>query len=162
MSWENFYYHDSLKKKSEEINRRKLWANVQGIGDETQRAVGMAFAAALTGQKAAEDVRPRAVKTGQVFLHSDGLYSAIVKKNGALRWMDVSKDGAFITEDTGQEAIGMAIDRTGEWMKVADSIDEFIKLMMDGVLGTTEEARKKWGGMATKPEEAKKKGDIPF
>ncbi len=149
MSWESFFFADGMDRRVRDVDQRKTWATVQYSGmDAAEKSAGLAFAASLGGDGNIGEMAPRIVKSGQFFLHREGKYSAITKdaQTGRLRWLDVSgPKGNYVSEDVGGEAIGRAIDLDGNWMRVADSKDEFIKLQLDGRLGSNDTAREYWG-----------------
>lgn len=149
MTWENFFFRDGLSKQTAEVERRKMWAVTQYSDmSDAAKTAGFQFAIAMGASSEALSTKPRTVKSGQFFLHKAGRYSVIVKdrESSRLRWLDLtSLKGVFVTESVGGEEIGRDIDLDGNWLKVADSKDEFIKLQLEGHLGSNEAARKHFG-----------------
>lgn len=148
MSWNSFFFADALDKRAAEIEKRRMWAAIHyaNLTDMEKRA-GLAFTSSVGGVGDLSAVRPRTVKSGQFFLHREGKYSAIAKdkETGRLRWLDLSSTKGYLTDTMGGEDLGRLIDLDGNWMKVADDKEEFIRLQLDGKLGSNDRARAYWG-----------------
>lgn len=145
MSWQEYFFHEKMKEKSEEITQRKTLQSTKKTGmTEAKVKLGLKFAAELMG-KQMPSLEARLFKKGQVFLSNAGSLSAIVQRKGELIWIDISETGEPIAKVSGAEAITEAIDTSGEWMQVAGSTKEMLDLMKQGVLGCPDEMRKQWG-----------------
>lgn len=141
-NWSMYCFTEWVTKRAADIERRKQWADVYySPADDRRKKLFAQFNLVAKGT-ALPDMKPMELFKGQVFLHKHGRYAVVWTDGDTQIFKDLSASGARVFDVTGHAAIAAEIDKSGEWMLVADSPKEWVEMMVEkGTLGTTEEVR---------------------
>lgn len=141
-TWSMYCFTDWVAKRAVEVERRKEWAAVYyAPGDDRRKKLLAQFALVANGT-ALPDMKPTELAKGMVFLHRQGRYALVWTDGTTEIFKDLSANGARVFDVTGHAAISAEIDKSGDWMRVADSPKEWVEMMVEkGTLGTTDEVR---------------------